>query len=162
MDNPDDTVRPKASPPERSPHPSWELRPLLGLLMAADPVAPLVARHQARRWLAAPAWPADQLTDIVLAPSEAISNAAEHAYRDRPPGMIELQGGIELAPDGSRRVTLIVRDHGRWRPSPSDDKDRRRGIPLLRACMDTVSITEPHDRTGTQVILCSRTIPTPG
>ena len=64
------------------------------------PIAPAVARHQVRRWLAASAWPADQLPDIVLALSEAVTNAAEHAYHDRPPGMIELHGDIELAPAG--------------------------------------------------------------
>jgi anti-sigma regulatory factor (Ser/Thr protein kinase) len=132
------------------------------LQIAADPIAPSVARHQVRRWLAASAWPADQLPDIVLALSEAVTNAAEHAYRDRPPGMIELHGGIELAPGGRRRVTLTVRDHGRWRRPPTNDPDRRRGIPLMRACMDTVAITEPDDRKGTQVIFRSRAIPTPG
>lgn len=108
-----------------------ELRPLLRLMMAADPVAPLVARHQVRRWLVTSAWPADQLPDIVLALSEAVTNAAEHAYRDRPHGMIELRGGIELAPNGRRGVTLTVRDHGRWRPPPVDDGDRGRGIALI-------------------------------
>jgi anti-sigma regulatory factor (Ser/Thr protein kinase) len=121
-----------------------------------------VACHQLRRWLAASAWPADQLPDIVLALSEAVTNAAEHAYRNRPPGMIELHGGIELAPGGRRRVTLTVRDHRRWRRPPANDADRRRGIPLMRACMDTITITEPDDRKGTQVILRSRAIPTPG
>src|SRR5438270_13910965 len=54
MGNPDDTVRPETLPPERPPEASsWELRPLLRLLLAADPVAPSVARQQVRRWLAA-------------------------------------------------------------------------------------------------------------
>ena len=100
MGNPDDTVRPETLPSERPPEASsWELRPLLRLLLAADPVAPSVARQQVRRWLAALAWPTDQLQDIVLALSEAVTNAAEHAYRDRPLGMIELRGGIDLLAD---------------------------------------------------------------
>jgi anti-sigma regulatory factor (Ser/Thr protein kinase) len=92
----------------------------------------------------------------VLALSEAVTRAAEHAYRDRPHGMIEHQGGIELAPDGQHRVMLTVRDHGRWRAPSIDDGDRGQGIALMRACIDTVTITEPEDRKGTQVILRSQ------
>ncbi|HEX6405094.1 MAG TPA: ATP-binding protein [Pseudonocardiaceae bacterium] len=103
--------------------------------------------------------PAGQLDDIVLAVSEAVSNAAEHAYWDRPPGMIELSAGVEITPGGQRRVTLVVRDHGHWRPAPRDDEGRRRGIPLMRACMDSVTIAQPDNRAGTRVVLRSRAVP---
>jgi len=63
-----------------------QLRPLVPLQLPADPLAPLVARTQVRRWLTALAWPESQRDDIMLAASEAVSNAAEHAYHHRPPG----------------------------------------------------------------------------
>ena len=48
--------------------------------LPANPVAIPVARYQVRRWLAALSWPAAALDDIVLAVSEAVTNAVEHAY----------------------------------------------------------------------------------
>ncbi|HEX6403258.1 MAG TPA: ATP-binding protein [Pseudonocardiaceae bacterium] len=70
--------------------------------------------------------------DIVLAVSEAVSNAIEHAYLDQPAGVMEVRGGIEATPGGQRRVTIIVRDHGSWRPPTSGNENRRRGIRLCR------------------------------
>jgi anti-sigma regulatory factor (Ser/Thr protein kinase) len=165
--NPEDTVPAATSPPqarrlsERVGYraTSSESCRLLRLALPADPIAISVARHQVRRWLAALSWPAGQLDDIVLAVSEAVTNAIEHAYLDQPPGVVEVRGGIEATPDGQRRVTVIVRDHGRWRAAPIDDEHRRRGIPLMRACMDTVTIGQPDDgQVGTWVVLRSRAV----
>jgi anti-sigma regulatory factor (Ser/Thr protein kinase) len=168
--NPEDTLTPATSPRERRPAehagyraPSSESRRPLRMELPADPIAISVARHQVRRWLAAFSWPAGQLDDIVLAVSEAVSNAIEHAYLDQPPGVVEVHGGVEATPGGQGRVTVIVRDHGRWRLAPTDDENRRRGIPLMRACMDTVTIGQPDDdRAGTWVVLRSRAVPALG
>jgi anti-sigma regulatory factor (Ser/Thr protein kinase) len=160
--NPDGTRRPELSLPERRPDQatSQESCRSLRLQLLADPVTPSVARHQLRRWLATLCWPAGQLDDIVLAVSEAVSNAAEHAYLDQPPGVVEMHGWAEATPGEMRRVTIVVRDHGRWRPPPIDDENRRRGIPLMRACVDTVTIEQPDDtRSGTRVVLRSRAVP---
>jgi hypothetical protein len=48
--------------------------------LPADPISIPMARAQVRRWLAEFSWPAVKLDDIVLAVSEAVSNAVEHAY----------------------------------------------------------------------------------
>lgn len=166
--NPEGTVRSETSPPERGLRerpvdraPSREVRLLLWMQLPADPIAPSVARLRMRRWLTGLGWPAGQLDDLVLAVSEAVSNAAEHAYHHRPPGMIDVDGGVETTPGGQRRVTVSVRDHGRWRPAPIDDENRRRGIPLMRACVDIVTIDHPDDQPGTRVVLRSTTVPSP-
>jgi serine/threonine-protein kinase RsbW len=131
----------------------------LRLALPADPVAPSVARHRLRRWLAGLAWPAVELEDIVLAVSEAVSNATEYAYLQRPPGLIDVHGEVETTPGGPRRIVVVVRDHGRWRCPPIDDENRRRGVPLMRACMDTVTIGSPDDGgEGTCVALRSKAI----
>ena len=157
--NPDGTLRPESLSQAAAEAASKQLRPLMRLQLPADPVAPSVARTQVRRWLAALAWPASQLDIILLAVNEAVSNAAEHAYRDRAPGMIELSGQVEITPSGQRGVALTVRDHGHWRP-PRKDDGQGHGIPLMRACMDTVTIgPATDDRAGTQVVLRSRTVP---
>jgi serine/threonine-protein kinase RsbW len=144
-----DTLRPDTS------------RQALSLQLPADPIAPSVARNRVRHWLTASCWPPGQHEDIVLAVSEAVSNAIEHAYRDDQfPKVVDVSGEVEAVPGGQRRVTVIVRDHGRWRPPPLDHENRRRGIPLMRACVDTVTIGQPDDdRTGTAVVLRSRAVP---
>src|SRR5436305_9295208 len=123
--NPEDTLTQATSSPERrlADGPGYhatsnESRRPLRMELPADPIAISVARKQVRRWLARLSWPAGQLDDIVLAVSEAVSNAIEHAYLDQPPGVVEVRGGIETTPGGQRRVTVIVRDHGRWRLAP--------------------------------------------
>jgi serine/threonine-protein kinase RsbW len=127
--------------------------------LPADPVAVPVARHQIRRWLAALSWPAAHLDDIVLAVSEAVTNAVEHAYVDQLPGVVEVRGVVEALESGRHRVIVTVRDYGRWRLSPTHDEHEHRGISITRACMETVTIGLPDDgRPGTQVVLRSKTV----
>jgi anti-sigma regulatory factor (Ser/Thr protein kinase) len=164
--NHDDT-RQETAGVDRATHPLKPDTPsparlTLQVQLPADPVAPSVARDQLRRWLAELSWPPGQTQDIVLAVSEAVSNAAEHAYLGQPPGLVEVHGEVEPVAGGQRRVTIRVRDHGRWRPVPKDSENRRRGIPLMRACVDTVVIDQPHGEDGgTRVILRSRAVPPP-
>jgi serine/threonine-protein kinase RsbW len=139
-----------------------ESRELLHLALPADSISISVARAGLRRWLVGWSWPADQLDDIVLAVNEAVANAVEHAYLDQPSGMVDIRGGIQAIPPGQRRVTIIVRDHGRWRPPPIEDDNRRRGIPIMHACMDSVTIGQPYDDSvGTWVVLRSKAVPLP-
>jgi serine/threonine-protein kinase RsbW len=127
--------------------------------LPADPVAVPVARYQIRRWLAALSWPAAQLDDIVLAVSEAVTNAVEHAYVDQLPGVVEVRGVVETLATGQHRVTVIVRDYGRWRLAPTHDEHNQHGISIMQACMDTVTIELlDHGRPGTQVVLRSKNV----
>jgi len=102
-------------------------------------------------------WPAGQLGDVLLATSEAVSNSIEHAYRSRVPGLVEVEGWLRAVANGYRRVELTVRDYGCWRPAPVYEENRRRGIPLMRACMDEISI-EGTDH-STEIKLRSRPVP---
>lgn len=90
-------------------------------------------------------------SDIVLVVNEALSNAAEFAYRNRDtPESITLQASYQGA---TGLLVVTVSDHGEWRPSePSNQKSSRgRGIPLMRALADRLDIDKtPH---GTQVHL---------
>ena len=130
--------------------------------LPADPVAIPVARHQVRRWLSTLSWPAAQLEDIVLAVSEAVTNAIEHAYVNQLPGVVEVRGVVEALVSGLHRVTVIVRDYGCWRLAPTPDEHGHHGISIMRACMDTVTIGPPVDgRPGTQVVLRSKNVLVP-
>lgn len=90
-------------------------------------------------------------SDIVLVVNEALSNAAEFAYRDRESAdQISLRAIYQPA---TGALVITIADRGTWRQSDTSNQklSRGRGIPLMRALADRVDI----DRTahGTQVHL---------
>jgi GAF domain-containing protein/anti-sigma regulatory factor (Ser/Thr protein kinase) len=100
-------------------------------------------RLMMRRWLHAHGADDDEAYDIVVACQEACANAVEHAYG---PGRrsFELQASYA---DG--RVSVTVRDHGRWRPPRG--ANRGRGLPLMDALMERVDVSYTDE--GTVVVL---------
>ncbi|MCB0998434.1 MAG: SpoIIE family protein phosphatase [Acidimicrobiales bacterium] len=95
-------------------------------------------RRELRTWLSA--WVHDERTqqDVLLAVSEAVSNAVEHGASsgtDRPIVVVATTAGDE--------VRITVRDHGVWR-EPVPSIERGRGIGIMRALMDDVAV-ERHD-----------------
>jgi serine phosphatase RsbU (regulator of sigma subunit)/anti-sigma regulatory factor (Ser/Thr protein kinase) len=103
--------------------------------LIGEPAALTAFRQSLRRWLAEQGAEADEVQDIVMAVNEACQNAIEHAYglTAEPFNVI-----LETAEDGD--VVVTVRDRGGWRDRISDD--RGRGLPLMRALMDTVEIEQ--------------------
>ncbi len=99
---------------------------------------------------------AERGNDLLLAVNEALANAAEFAYVDAPRrGTVDLSATYDAAAD---TLAVTVNDRGRWRhklPEPAtvppQPQVRGRGIPLMRALADRVTI----DRTpgGTHVTL---------
>ncbi|MGY4708481.1 ATP-binding protein [Mycolicibacterium sp. CBM1] len=79
-----------------------------------------------------------RFSDVILAVNEALANAAEFAY---------LQHGgvgtmdVEAIRDGTS-LTVTVADQGSWREpsSATCSRSRGRGIPLMRALTDEVTI----------------------
>jgi anti-sigma regulatory factor (Ser/Thr protein kinase) len=132
---------------------------MLRVSLPALPVSDSLIRDRMRRWLRALRWPAGQLGDVLLAASEAVSNSIEHAYRSRVPGLVEIEGRLLVKPTGYRLIELTIRDFGAWRPVPMNNENRRRGIPLMRACMDVVKIEGTEH--GTEINLRSRPVPPP-
>lgn len=87
-------------------------------------------------------------SDIVLVVNEALSNAAEFAYRNREnPEPVTLQATYQGTTGG---LVITVSDRGEWRPSePSNQKlSRGRGIPLMRALADRVDIEKSNQGTA--------------
>lgn len=99
---------------------------------------------------------AERSNDLLLAVNEALANAAEFAYVDAARrGSVDLNATYDDAAD---TLVVTVSDRGRWRqklPEPATvpprPQIRGRGIPLMRALADRVTI----DRTlrGTHVTL---------
>jgi anti-sigma regulatory factor (Ser/Thr protein kinase) len=96
-----------------------------------------------RGWRAAAGAAPDELHDVTMAANEAIQNAMEHAH-----ALSRRTVDVTLdCRDGT--VAVTVSDKGEWH-SPRESS-RGRGLPLMRALMDSVEI-DPGVR-GTTVTL---------
>lgn len=127
-------------------------------VLAADEVAPSAVRRRFRRWLATLGWPEVDAEDLLLAVSEAVSNASDHAYAHQQEcGEVVVEARCVRGSNGSRRVVITVSDHGAWRPPPARHENRRRGVPLMRACTESVDIR--GSAAGTRVRMISRPVP---
>ena len=96
----------------------------------------------------------DLAEDIVLAVDEAVSNAVEHAYRDRAPGPVRL-----WAHTGGAGLTVVVDDRGCWRTPPPEPGCRGRGLSLIQLLAGHVELIRAA--TGTTVTM-TWTTPAPG
>lgn len=119
--------------------------------VAADALSANRIRVEFRNWLDRHfALGAERFSDLVLAVSEALANAAEFAYPDAPDnGTMDVSATYDAASD---TLAVTVNDHGRWRPHAGPrDLTRGRGIPLMRALADEANIH--GTKQGTKVTL---------
>lgn len=113
-------------------------------------------RVELRAWCDAQELPVDVRNRVLLGAGEACANAVEHAYLSTADGT----GSIDLElTDHGDHVTVRVRDHGRWRPTPRSGVDRGRGTMIMKAVAShfrqgsdaggtTVTLTVPVTRAG--------------
>ncbi|WP_410648939.1 SpoIIE family protein phosphatase [Amycolatopsis sp. cmx-4-54] len=91
-----------------------------------------VFRDRISNWAAGLGLDDDRRDDLTLAVYEAMANAVEHAYRDRPvPGPLDIRGSCH---DG--RITVTVTDQGQWRTPDPHDTIRGRGLKLINSLTD--------------------------
>ena len=110
-------------------------------------LAPL--RQRLGAWLDAQNVDPDAQRSVVLAVSEAAANAVEHGHGSDGLGVVSVMARMD---DG--RLALSVRDRGGWR-EPGDPGERGRGLPIIEAIVDEVSIEQTEG--GTVVRMQSRT-----
>jgi anti-sigma regulatory factor (Ser/Thr protein kinase) len=84
----------------------------------------------------------DEFYDLILAASEAATNAVEHAQHPTEP-FFDVSAEVD---DG--RVTIVVHDHGRWLP-PRSSLYRGRGLAMMRVLADTTVEAGTHGTTVT-------------
>jgi PAS domain S-box-containing protein len=101
---------------------------------SARELSPL--RRSFRAWLVGAGLDDEAIDDVLLATSEAATNAVEHAYRDVV-GDRPLVGVAAVATDDGVRVE--VRDAGRWKARPSQTT-RGRGLAIARALLGDVEV----------------------
>jgi anti-sigma regulatory factor (Ser/Thr protein kinase) len=121
---------------------SGEIGPL-DLALPASPWSLRDIRLAVRRWLSAVGAAPRTIADLLIAVDAACTNVVEHAYGPGG-GTVTLHLELQL-PD----VLATIRDTGRWRPPPGED--RGRGLSLMRNCSDDLRID--HDSTGTTVVI---------
>jgi PAS domain S-box-containing protein len=114
--------------------------------LPAQPEALSSMRGLLRRWLRHLRASDQEIAEIVTACGEAATNAIEHAGTAGAP--FEIRAGFE-----GREIRIAIRDFGAWRTPRGGDQGR--GLSLMRALMDTVSV-EPTPE-GTTVRL-ARTV----
>jgi anti-anti-sigma factor len=118
----------------------------LKLVYPAEPHVVASVRRAVSRWLGKVGATDEEIHDIVLGCDEAATNVLEHAYG--PGG-----GPLEVdATNADGTISIIVRDHGTWRPPREDG--RGRGFVLMEAVSDSVDVV--HTAHGTEVHLRRR------
>ena len=105
----------------------------LALDLPSEPSALRSLRALLRRWLAQAAASDIDMHAIVMACSEACTNAIEHAGV-APDETIAFEAVL-----GDGEVAVVVRDRGRWREG-RPPSDQGRGLELIDALMDEVEL----------------------
>jgi anti-sigma regulatory factor (Ser/Thr protein kinase) len=138
----------------------------------ANPSAPRAARRRLRTWLGSLGWPEQEADDVVLAVSEAVSNAAQHAYHPGYPGEINLRAATVTCPNGTQCLSITVTDHGTWndpaagagRPTCADPDagpapklpTHGNGLALIRAATEGLRIDA--NAAGTRLTMTSHPV----
>jgi PAS domain S-box-containing protein len=118
------------------------LGPVARLKLSPDPDALTSLRRLLGRWLREAGAEGDEVQDLVMAANEAWQNALEHGT-----GFARTTVDVDLERDLHGEVTITVRDAGSRDRAPSDP-DRGRGIELMRALADEVTLElAPHGST---------------
>jgi PAS domain S-box-containing protein len=107
-------------------------------------------RRQLRSWLSRAGIDGEQAQNVLIAVGEAVANAIEHGHRDSPGGLVTLSADAFVD-----QLHLSVVDTGMWKTArPGADITRGRGVTLMHALMDDVTIHS--DEGGTSVHLYTR------
>lgn len=124
--------------------------------LRADPGAPASARLLLRDWLEALGCLADEAGQLVLAVSETVTNAVQHAYPTDQAGPVRIHAEPICGPSGRRRVVLTVADNGIWRDPHPGRNEPWRGLHLVRTMAASLEIR--GSAAGTRVKVISRPV----
>jgi len=131
---------------DRSPR--SEARATLGgfeISRRAEPETVTAFRHRAAAFAAEVGADADRVSDVVLAVSEATTNAVKYAYDDEEEGTVNLSATVE-----DRWLTLRIADHGTgFRSGPSGGLGL--GLAIIARLCDDLRIVQ--EGLGTQVVM---------
>jgi len=92
-------------------------------------------RHALRHWLDGIGTTDPLADDLLIAVSEAMANARDHAYQGADDGEIVVTGRVRTG-----KIELSIRDRGRWAPSVRTPT-RGRGVLIMEAVADEYRIS---------------------
>ncbi|WNV86191.1 SpoIIE family protein phosphatase [Umezawaea sp. Da 62-37] len=94
-------------------------------------------RKTLRGWLDQCGLPPQAVQSVLVAAGEACANAIEHGYPGTAPDAVRLRAEAVVGD-----LYLTVTDTGRWKtPEPETNTHRGRGVAIMRAMMQQVTIT---------------------
>jgi serine/threonine-protein kinase RsbW len=109
----------------------------LRISLAAVPESVTKLRWMARDYSADQGAAEGLADDVMLAVSEAVTNAVKHAYSEEGGGEVELRAACA----DSKRLEVIVSDQGGgFRPGPSQGLGA--GLMLIGECADTMEVDQ--------------------
>jgi anti-sigma regulatory factor (Ser/Thr protein kinase)/anti-anti-sigma regulatory factor len=106
-------------------------------LAVRDSLAPM--REAFTGWLDSFGPVEDDRQNLVMAVSEAVTNAIEHAYPPGRPGPVRLVANV--LPDGFLDVN--VTDRGRWQEPDTDVEGRGHGLMVIGQLADVMEVRHP-------------------
>jgi PAS domain S-box-containing protein len=113
----------------------------LHLRLRAQPTTLTLMRRVVGRWLRQNGFDDDEIQEVLIACTEACTNAMQHAYGTKE-GWMELDGSISGAD-----MALAIRDFGTWKAPGPAQEDRGRGLRLMQGLMDGVDVVSGVDGT---------------
>lgn len=130
--------------------PRMSVKSGIDVAFPARPESSPQLRHALRAFLEQLRLDGGRIDDMLLAAGEAAGNAIEHAYRERA-GNVRLVAYV-----ASDRLVVEVRDSGRWQLD--GDPQRGRGLGIMRALVDRVSIESTRLGTSVRLELALRSV----
>ena len=117
--------------------------------LPAVPVTAPFVRASLRAFAHASGLDTDRLFALQTAVGEAVANSIEHAYGPAADG-----GVVRVSAErGSGDLTVWIEDDGQWRLDAEPCETRGRGLPLMRALVDTVDIVSDGRSTTVRLTL---------
>ena len=120
----------------------------LYLRVQALPEYASLLRRRIRMWLAEAGANKVEIFEVLLASTEAFSNAVEHAQKPTRP-VVEIRGSIT-----DHAVSISIRDYGTWANGQTRKNGGGMGLPIIERLMDAVHVERLLD--GTTVTMRRR------
>jgi anti-sigma regulatory factor (Ser/Thr protein kinase) len=116
------------------------------LSFSAVPQAVPIARRTLLRYIERIGLGDDERYAVITAVGEALANAVEHAYAQRP-GIVRL-----AAQRSAGSLCVTIEDDGCWK-LPVRSEERGRGLPIMRSLMDAVEVSTASSHTTVALTL---------
>jgi anti-sigma regulatory factor (Ser/Thr protein kinase) len=105
-----------------------------------------LVRDELRSWLEQAGLPAEGVSEVILACSEACANAVEHPLRSERQ-LVEVEATLN-----GRELELRVRDFGLWKEQPEPVSPMHgRGLDIIRDLMDSLDVRRTAH--GTELVM---------